>query len=91
MTNGEKATIREVYNLHIETNSKLDTLIANFEMFSKACDKRQCTNDKRFEKSENGIKEVKDNMSNIKIKIWGLAGLIGAIMGFIGVIVGKFI
>jgi len=35
--------------------------------------------------------ELSKLLSGVKIKVWGMAGLIGAIMGFAGVVIGKFI
>jgi hypothetical protein len=42
------------------------------------------------DKMAESIKNTSTLLSNIKIKVWGVAGLIGAIMGFIGIVIGKF-
>jgi len=44
-----------------------------------------------YKEMNESIKSLSDLLNNIKIKVWGVAGLIGGIMGFIGVIIGKFI
>jgi hypothetical protein len=43
------------------------------------------------EKMSKSITNTMNLLNGIKIKVWGVAGLIGGIMGFIGVIIGKFI
>jgi len=43
------------------------------------------------EKMSKSIANTMNLLNGIKIKVWGVAGLIGGIMGFIGIIIGKFI
>lgn len=41
--------------------------------------------------NNNDHEEFSNLLTGIKIKVWAVAGLIGAIMGFAGVVIGKFI
>ena len=66
---------------------KINGSIADYQVVKKRVDDLE----EKTNKTDNCIKEINSLLNGIKIKIWSIAGLIGAIMGFVGVIVGKFI
>ncbi len=66
---------------------KINGSIADYQVVKKRVDDLE----EKTDKTDNCIKEINSLLNGIKIKIWSIAGLIGAIMGFVGVIVGKFI
>jgi len=66
---------------------KINGSIADYQVVKKRVDDLE----EKTNKTDNCIKEINSLLNGIKIKIWSIAGLIGAIMGFIGVVVGKFI
>ena len=82
-TNG-KINNKEIYERITRLETKLDIFMNNI---AKICS----TYEFELNKAENERDEIKDTVSNLKIKVWGMAGLIGGIMGFIGVMAGKFI
>lgn len=45
----------------------------------------------RVESLEGTVTEIVKAVSGIKIKMWSIAGLIGGLCGFIGVVIGKFL
>lgn len=66
---------------------KINGSIADYQVVKKRVDDLE----KKTDKTNDCVKEISSLLNGIKIKIWSIAGLIGAIMGFVGVIVGKFI
>lgn len=66
---------------------KINGSIADYSITKKRVDDLE----ENFGKLEDCIEETSKLLTGLKIKVWGMAGLIGAIMGFIGVIIGKFI
>ncbi|MCB5258792.1 MAG: hypothetical protein WDA59_01440 [Methanofastidiosum sp.] len=66
---------------------KINGSIADYQVVKKRVDDLE----KKTDKTNDCVKEISSLLNGIKIKIWSVAGLIGAIMGFIGVVVGKFI
>ncbi len=66
---------------------KINGSIADYSITKKRVDDLE----ENIDKVEDCIKETSKLLTNIKIKVWGMAGLVSAIMGFVGVIVGKFI
>jgi len=66
---------------------KINGSIADYQVVKKRVDDLE----EKTDKTDNCIKEINSLLNGIKIKIWSIAGLICAIMGFVGVIVGKFI
>jgi len=44
----------------------------------------------KVDETKKTVSEITKTINNIKIKIWGTAGLIGAVMGFVGILAGKF-
>jgi chromosome segregation ATPase len=66
---------------------KINGSIADYSITKKRIDDLE----ENYNKLEDCIEETSKLLTCIKIKVWGMAGLIGAIMGFIGVVVGKFI
>lgn len=45
----------------------------------------------RVDSLEGTMAEIAKMVSGIKIKIWSVAGLIGGLCGFVGVLIGKFL
>ena len=66
---------------------KINGSIADYQVVKKRVDDLE----EKTDKTNDCVKEISSLLNGIKIKIWSIAGLIGAIMGFIGVVVGKFI
>ncbi len=66
---------------------KINGSIADYQVVKKRVDELEVD----YKEMNESIKSLSDLLNNIKIKVWGVAGLIGGIMGFIGVIIGKFI
>ena len=44
-----------------------------------------------IDKITNCIGDIKKLLNGIKIKVWGMSAAIGVIMGFIGIIIGRFL
>ena len=66
---------------------KINGSIADYQVVKKRVDDLE----KKTDKTNDCVKEISSLLNGIKIKIWSVAGLIGAIMGFVGMIAGKFI
>ena len=66
---------------------KINGSIADYQVVKKRVDDLE----EKTDKTNDCVKEISSLLNGIKIKIWSVAGLIGAIMGFIGIVVGKFI
>ena len=66
---------------------KINGSIADYQVVKKRVDDLE----EKTDKTNDCVKEISSLLNGIKIKIWSVAGLIGAIMGFIGMIAGKFI
>jgi len=66
---------------------KINGSIADYSITKKRIDDLE----ENYNKLEDCIEETSKLLTGIKIKVWGMAGLVSAIMGFVGVIVGKFI
>ncbi len=66
---------------------KINGSIADYQVVKKRVDDLE----EKTDKTNDCVKEISSLLNGIKIKVWGVAGLIGGIMGFIGVIIGKFI
>jgi len=83
-------TIAEIKKDTSEIFRRLDKIngsIADYQVVKKRVDELEVD----YKEMNESIKSLSDLLNNIKIKVWGVAGLIGGIMGFIGVIIGKFI
>lgn len=66
---------------------KINGSIADYPVSKKRIDELEVD----YKEMNESIKSLSDLLNNIKIKVWGVAGLIGGVTGFIGVIIGKFI
>lgn len=89
-TNQILITLAEIKKDTSEIFRRLDKIngsIVDYSITKKRVDDLE----ENFDKLEDCIEETSKLLTGIKIKVWGMAGLIGAIMGFVGVIIGKFI